>query len=75
VDRAGSTRSAVARHPIGRTYREAGWRPNYDSELDWWHGEQPGPRIVFGDIFVPYLRSKLRARLPQGRIAQLPPPV
>jgi hypothetical protein len=34
----------------------------YDSELEWWRDEQPGPHIVFGDIFVPYLRSKLRAK-------------
>lgn len=34
----------------------------YNSELEWWRDEQPGPHIVYGDIFVPYLRSRLKAK-------------
>ena len=33
----------------------------YRSELEWWRDEPPGPHVVLGDIFVPYLRAKLRS--------------
>jgi hypothetical protein len=32
----------------------------YRAELEWWRDEMPGPHIVFGDIFLPYLRTILR---------------
>ena len=34
--------------------------PRYEQELDWWGDEKPGPHIVYGDLFVPYLAKCLK---------------
>lgn len=33
----------------------------YEQELDWWDDEKPGPHVVYGDQFTPYLVDRLKA--------------
>lgn len=33
----------------------------YQQELDWWGDETPGPHIIYGDLFTPYLANQLKA--------------
>ncbi len=36
-------------------------REKYEQELEWWSPDTPGPHIVYGDIFTPYLVEGLES--------------
>jgi hypothetical protein len=35
--------------------------PQYEKELDWWGGEEPGPHNIYGDVLNPYLITLLKS--------------
>lgn len=35
--------------------------PQYEKELAWWGGEEPGPHNIYGDVLNPYLITLLRS--------------
>lgn len=46
-------------------------RSTYETEADWWGDEKPGPHIVFGDVFNPYLISLLKSCVNHEKLRQI----